>query len=243
METNQPSQRRRCLSFKLYFGSILILLGLLMMARNGNYINEDLYSALISWPMIPILLGFYTLLHRNFTSGLIFIAVGLYFLMPYFTWIGPNAVFWPYFLIGGGIAFIFIPRNKRHKEWKHHHCSSSNNNYTSKDGYINSESVFGSVQQIVMDETFKGATIKNNFGGTVLDLRRTTLIEKETYIELNCNFGGIEIYIPSSWNVRMEVNPFLGGCEDSRIPSLNIDLEHTLIIRGNVSFGGIEIKS
>ena len=41
----------------------------------------------------------------------------------------------------------------------------------------------------------------------------------------------------------MEVNPFLGGCEDSRIPSLNIDLEHTLIIRGNVSFGGIEIKS
>ena len=119
METNQPSQRRRFLSFKLYFGSILILLGLLMMARNGNYINEDLYSALISWPMIPILLGFYTLLHRNFTSGLIFIAVGLYFLMPYFTWIGPNAVFWPYFLIGGGIAFIFIPRNKRHKEWKH----------------------------------------------------------------------------------------------------------------------------
>lgn len=43
---------------------------------------------------------------------------------------------------------------------------------------------------MVLDEVFKGATIRNTFGGTVLDLRRTNISEGETYIEVECNFGG-----------------------------------------------------
>ena len=43
----------------------------------------------------------------------------------------------------------------------------------SEDGFIVSDNTFGSVQQIVLDPVFRGARLRNAFGGTVLDLRRS----------------------------------------------------------------------
>ena len=59
-QINQVKEEDSFLSTLFRFNTYLI-----RVADDGkkwDYINEDLYSALISWPMIPILLGFYTLL-------------------------------------------------------------------------------------------------------------------------------------------------------------------------------------
>ena len=86
--------------------------------------------------------------------------------------------------------------------------------------------------------------MKCTFGGTILDLRRTKLDKPETFIEVDCTFGGIEIYAPSDWNVQTQIQAIIGGCDDKRYNSVApVDQEHVLIIQGKVSFGGIELKN
>ena len=52
----------------------------------------------------------------------------------------------------------------------------------------------------------------------------------------------VEIYVPLDWRVDLQANAFLGGCEDKRVPGVNIDQSRRLVVIGNVSFGGVEIK-
>ncbi|MCD7852167.1 MAG: cell wall-active antibiotics response protein [Parabacteroides sp.] len=116
--------------------------------------------------------------------------------------------------------------------------------YSSQDGYVVSDNTFGSVRQIVLDPVFRGARIKNIFGGTILDLRRTRLEAAQTAIDVDCTFGGVEIYLPSDWNLQTQIDALIGGCDDKRYnTSIEIDKEHVLLVRGRVSFGGIEFKS
>lgn len=66
----------------------------------------------------------------------------------------------------------------------------------------------------------------------------------QTFIDIDCTFGGVEIYLPSDWNLLTQIDAFIGGCDDKRYnSSVEIDKEHILIVRGKVSFGGIEFKS
>ena len=103
----------------------------------------------------------------------------------------------------------------------------------SEDGFIVSDNTFGSVQQIVLDPVFRGARLRNAFGGTVLDLRRSKLEAPQTFIDIDCTFGGVEIYLPSDWNLLTQIDAFIGGCDDKRYnSSVEIDKEHILIVRG-----------
>lgn len=114
--------------------------------------------------------------------------------------------------------------------------------YNSTDGVLHSENTFSGIRQVVLDEFFKGGTIQNSFGGTIIDLRRTTLPEGETFLDIDCTFGGIEIYVPSDWKVVFRCNTCLGGCQDKRFGGGVIDQNRILVIRGDLTFGGIEIK-
>lgn len=244
MKTEELSRNdKKRVSVRYFMSAVCIGIGLLMIGKNTGYIDEKVYHALLSWPMLFILWSIKLFIDRNFLGGGIFAVIGLYFILPKWGCVDYNLnhqVVWPTFFIAVGLVLLFTAK-KSVKKWKRRRDSSSNI-YDSSDGYVRSENVFGSVQRIVMDEAFMGATIKNSFGGTILDLRRTVLAAEEVYVDVDCNFGGIEIYAPSHWNIRMEVHPFVGGCDDSRLMVNNIDTARTLVIRGKVSFGGLEIK-
>lgn len=155
-------------------------------------------------------------------------------------------MYWPVALIIIGIGLLF--KRNRHRSFQNR-CNSgrpecSKEEFRSEDGFVVSENIFGSIQQIVLDPVLRGAQIKNTFGETILDLRRTSLEGHQTFIDIECTFGGIEIFIPTHWNIQNQIRPLLGGCDDKRYnSSVPIDQEHVLIIRGKVTLGGIEIKS
>lgn len=226
--------------------SLFIVCGLMLLGRNLGLIPNDLFHLVVSWPMFLIVLGAYSLLRRQIFTGLILFLVGFCFIMPRLGWlfwmpVNANAVLWPVVLVCLGIFFFYRPRHR--KDWKTYgEQTFSSKQANSADGFVRSDNVFGGVKQVVLDEVFKGASIRNTFGGTVLDLRRTNIPEGETFIEVECNFGGVEIYVPLDWRVDLQVNAFLGGCEDKRIPGVNIDQSRSIVITGNVSFGGVEIK-
>ena len=183
------------------------------------------------------------------TTAAVFIIVGLLFLGRNFGIIDSDLfgilVFWPVLFIFVGIMILFKPeRHHFNAHWDGRRPEYTKEVYGSEDGFIVSDNTFGSVQQIVLDPVFRGARLRNAFGGTVLDLRRSKLEAPQTFIDIDCTFGGVEIYLPSDWNLLTQIDAFIGGCDDKRYnSSVEIDKEHILIVRGKVSFGGIEFKS
>ena len=227
--------------------AVFIIVGLLFLGRNFGIIGPGLFDILVSWQMLLIVVGVVNLIKQHFFGGMITIAIGVYFLLPEITGITGEWVrmSWPVLLILVGIMILFKPkRHRSNNHWDGGRPEYAKEVYSSEDGFVVSDNTFGSVQQIVLDPVFRGARIKNTFGGTVLDLRRSTLEAPQTFIDIDCTFGGVEIYLPSDWNLQTQIDAFIGGCDDKRYnTSVEIDKEHTLIVRGKVSFGGIEFKS
>lgn len=246
MMEKKPSTSSGKSTGKYLVAQLFILVGVLMFARNMDWIDGHLYRTLVSWQMLLIVIGLYSISRRNVLGGLVLLAVGGCLLLPRLnlSWlpVSTGALMWPLVLVMIGLFFLTRPRrggiwrNKTRDSFACNECNTA-------DGFVNSENLFGGVKQVVLDEVFKGASIRNNFGGTVLDLRRTGIAEGETYIDLECTFGGVEIYVPSDWKVSLQASAILGGCEDKRLPGININQSRILVVRGNVMFGGVEIKS
>ena len=224
---------------------IFIVAGFLFLGRNLGIIEPDVSRIIISWQMLLVVIGSLHLLWRRFIAGLLFVGVGGFFLVPLVTldsgWVG---TWWPVLIILGGVLLLLkaIPFFNK-KSFSHQNLHSGLSN-SSKDGFVVSENVFGGSHHIVLDPVFKGARIKNVFGATILDLRRTTLEAEETYIDVECVFGGVEIFVPNEWLVVNEFKATFGGSEDKRyVEKDQLDYAHRLILCGKLTFGGIEIKN
>lgn len=236
METNSQDRKRRGSFLGSYFAAfVCIVAGLLLLGKEAGIISYNTFDVLFSWQMLIIVCGVFTMLSRHVVNGLLVIAVGVYFLIP-----DHDLIYWAIVLIVAGIVFIF---KANYRVGRRNMCRKQCCEFSSADGCIHFENSFGAIQHIVTDEVFKGGNIKNSFGSISLDLRRTTLGEGNNYLDIECNFGGIEIYAPAGWNIKAELHPFLGGCEDSRMTGVVIDGSRCLVLRGNLSFSGIEIKS
>ncbi|MDR0891121.1 MAG: cell wall-active antibiotics response protein [Mediterranea sp.] len=223
---------------------VFILVGLLFLGRNLGWVNDELFHAIVSWQTLLIVIGVVQLIKRHFWGGLILIVVGGYFLLPV-----PYGLstYWPVVLIVVGL--FILSHLWRGKGWHdHRHChhqfdAERKEETTTQDGFVRSDVAFGTSKHIVLDPVFRGAALNVSFGSILLDLRRTQLVEQTTYINADASFAGIEIYVPSDWDVKSEVHNTLSGVDDKRYPSPQTDHEHQLVIRGNLSFSGIEIKN
>lgn len=244
-------------SGKLLIALLFILSGVLLFVRNMGWITGEQFDLVVAWHSLFIILGLYSMIRRHFIGGSILLLIGAYMLIGNMPWLPVNsqAMIWPFALILIGIVFFFKPHPKDHfrKAREHHQRmwkdkvgnmqeETQQQQFESEDGYLHSENKFGAARHVVLDEQFKGATIYISFGGTILDLRHTHIVPGETYIDVDCSCGGLEIYVPTDWKVVMKCNAFFGGCEDKRWQNGNFDKEGTLVIRGKLSFGGLEIK-
>ncbi len=244
---------------KVLTASLFILTGLLLLARNMGIITEEWFNMLVAWHSLFIITGIYAMIRRHYLSGGILSLVGLYLLGSRFMPFPSNfqAILWPLVLIFIGISFLrhHHRRNRTHQKAAHRPTKmiqlmiskemekQEEQQCQSKDGFLYSDNSLSAVRHVVLDKLFKGANIRTYFGGTTIDLRHTNIAPGETYIDLDCSWGGVELYIPADWQVRIECNCFCGGCEDKRWQGTPAKQEWgVLVIRGNISFGGLEIK-
>lgn len=240
METNEKKPAMNTGTY--WVAGVFIAVGLLMLGKNLGLVNYQVYNILVSWQMLLIVIGFNLFTKKQYAGSFILFAVGVYYLLPRMD-IFQNFVsvfFWPIVLIIGGV--LFLATATRRKTTNNHWKLNETNNQATEEGHFHVDNQFSGVHHTFNDDVFKGGTIKNSFGAVELDLRRTTLPEGKTYLTINCNFGGVEIYAPTHWNIKSELHPMLGGYEDSRLTGLTIENDRVLIIQGQVSFGGIEIK-
>lgn len=240
----QKTIKNRCLVDVCIAGGIFIATGLLIMFRNLGYVDPSIFSMIVSWPSLLIVLGIWSLIHRHFKSGIIFMSIGGFFLIPHITGAGAGWIqtYWPFVFVIIGVSLIIhhlLPRRWKHRadHWR------VDTNYQLNEGYVTSDNSFGNLRHIVLEDVFKGARIQNNFGATMLDLRGTTLEPGATIIDLDSSFGGIEIYVPHNWMVITELDCSMAGVEDKRNCIVGVQPELKLYIRGKISFSGVEIKN
>ena len=108
--------------------------------------------------------------------------------------------------------------------------------------FVSAIAVLGGFVRRVTAHDFQGGELTAFMGGGKLDLREAKLAGEEAVINVLALMGGFEILIPETWNVRIEVVPFMGGCDDKSRGPMSGSAPR-LVIRGFVMMGGVDIKN
>ena len=79
------------------------------------------------------------------------------------------------------------------------------------------------------------------FGGVDLDLREADFDAPVVELTVQACFGGVDIKVPAGINVRTETVNILGGTDVKNLGE-PVEGAPTLVIKGIVLFGGVEVK-
>ena len=109
------------------------------------------------------------------------------------------------------------------------------------DNYINTTAIFGEVKKYVLSKDFKFGQVMNVFGRTTVDFCNAD-INGAVILDSTQLFGEIRIKAPANWHIVPEVtNIFVVVDDKRRNPTVNIDPNKTLILRGVGIFATIKI--
>lgn len=89
------------------------------------------------------------------------------------------------------------------------------------------------------NEVFKGAELTAVFGGIKCDLRNS-IIESDVALTTCSVFGGIDILLPETVNLKVNSNSLLGGVNDKKHRNTT-DNTHTVYLNSTCIFGGVDI--
>jgi len=215
---------------------ILIAVGILFLLDNLNVL--DIGNFWEFWPVILIAVGLMKLTGSNFqdkSSASVLIGIGLLFLLLNLNILYWDEIwqFWPLILILIGVSIIFKHRTRSAGDGSKH-----------SENRVDVVAIFGGNSKIITSDHFEGGNVTALFGGAKLDFGGAKLAEGENVLDVFSMFGGAEIRIPEDWNVQIKGVPIFGGFEDGRhsIPAEEKTKGGTLVIKGFVMFGGLELK-
>lgn len=238
---NQPNK----IAKNVLVGVMLVFVGGVILGERIGIIPWWIYDIIISWQMLLVGIGMISIVHKKqLIPGVIFIIVGGVFITPKIFDLAFEIrhVGLPAILITVRLIFIFNNRKTcKHKKWE----KGFKNRVDISDEYVNESYVFGGGNLVVNSDNFKGGKISAIFGGGKLDLSNSILsFEGVNILEVEFIFGGMEIIVPSDWNVVIETNSIFGGFSQKKngITNYNVDYTKELRIKGTAIFGGGEIK-
>ncbi len=237
----QPQNFKRSGRAHLLLGIVLMFLGLFLIADLADIVPWRMRDFLFTWQALLIFLGLVFLSNKdNKGTGLILIVIGSFFLLPRFFdlpyyW---RSLFWPSMLILLGLVVIFGSR--RHGGGSTFFGGSRRRG--SSEDYLDDVDVFGGGDRIINSQNFQGGKITHIFGGSKYDMTNACLAPGNNNLEIVWIFGGSKFIIPEGWNVKVEVTSIFGGFSDKRVRSIVVtDSDRTLVISGQIIFGGGEI--
>ena len=233
---NRVSENKR-----FYFGIFLIAIGGLWILERLNLIPDVWENIFISWQMLLIGIGVFSLIGGNKTTGVILILIGGFFLVDEVYSIPREIrqIGWPVLIIGVGVVLLVTHGRKRNEPKFTGHVSQQGMDYF--DDLV----VFGGREIFINSQNFYGGKTTSMFGGTEYDLRQAKLSENGAVIDCVALFGGCGFKVPPDWTVKNEVTAIFGAFTDKRGSTFNnivTNPSKTLVIRGFSAFGGVEIK-
>lgn len=98
---------------------------------------------------------------------------------------------------------------------------------------------FAGVNAQYAGEVFEGAELTAVFGGVKCDLREA-IITEDAVIRVCAVFGGVEIFLPDTVNVKVTSNSVFGGMSNKK--SNQKENAVTVYVTGSCIFGGADIR-
>ncbi|MGZ4088965.1 MAG: LiaF transmembrane domain-containing protein [Bacteroidia bacterium] len=248
---------------KIFGGIVIVAAGVLFLAKE---LGVEIPTWIFSWKMGLMAIGLVIgVKHKFLNPGwLVLMLVGGAFLInDIYPDLHIRPLVWPIVVILLGLFMIFKPRRHEHRYWKkwhrHHHRHYSRyyhhrygqnpfENYgslgTSSEDYLDSTTIFGSVQKNIISKDFKGGEVTVVFGGAEINLSQADFNGKIT-LEITQVFGGTKLILPANWEIKSELITVMASIEDKRpiLPNASLDPNKVVILRGNVCMGGIDIRS
>jgi len=125
---------------------------------------------------------------------------------------------------------------------KSHHQKTSTEN--TKEGNNQSIKVnYGSISRRICADNLETVELNCNFGAMEIFFNQAVLSPNGAVVDLSCSFGAILLVIPKNWKVVNQLNCSLGGVDMDNNFSISSENAPQLTITGNVSLGGVEISS
>ncbi len=248
----------------LWPGLVLVSVGGGLLAREFGYLPANV-RLVDFWPLLVVFIGISSLLRgRGFVGSLIsiaFVAMGSLMLagnLGFFTF--PAARLWPGLLVLLGLAFLIgSRRGLRHHgpQWEpppgggdasgqrarfRHHRDSFDQQTTSDDA-LHKQITFSGAQLRIESQAWKGGELGVTAGGVELDLRNAKLDPGGARLDLRVVMGGVDLRVPDTWQVRMDVTPLFGGADDTTRTTQGSGDVPQLRITGTVTLGGVNVRN
>ncbi len=234
-------------SLRILIGFLFIAMGALLLLRlAGVKVPFEIPSYIVSWQMILIVLGvFFLVSEGNRGTGLTLLIIGGIFLARDVFSVSLREIIMaaiPLIFIIAGI-FLLFPRHFRKKK---RYREKRDKEVTDTGRDLDVVHIFSGGSRRVQSEQFRGGEVVCIFGGADIHFSKSVLAHEENVLHVSCIFGGCDIYVPDDWTVRPEATTIFAGLSDKRFQpetGAKKDADKTLIIKGFLLFGGIELKS
>jgi len=249
----------------LFAGMVFVVIGLVFLLGNIGIVNAN--YVLRFWPVILIAVGVFKIVEcrDDFrrSSGIFWIVVGSVLLLGSVGVLQVAAhLLWPAVLIGVGAlmlwrsSFVRSPRRPPFvsppppptagfTEARADERSSTepeDSTGASSNSIISAMAILGSVERRNNSQDFRGGSATAVMGRCEVDLRAATIKSpNEPVLEVFAMWGGVEIRVPPDWTIVSQVDPIMGGYEDSTQPPKGETKR--FVIRGTVLMGGIEVTN
>ena len=103
--------------------------------------------------------------------------------------------------------------------------------------------VFSGVDQRISTQDFRRAQCTTVFGGCKIDLRDAQIQGEEAFVDAYAIFGGVEIWVPETWELVKRDPTIFGSVSDRRRHIPSGPGAKTLILNGASVFGGVTVRN
>lgn len=242
---------------QLILGVCLILFGTLLTLDRLNVL--DAAVSFRYWPVVLIALGVWIVIERGPTGrrfpGIALIVVGWLLLLNTLgvLEVRVSELFLPAIILFVGARLLMQTPGRMRERHRVPGMPAVEGRPApaGSDATVSMFAILGGDRRASTDKAFRGGDITSFMGSTHLDLRQAAIAPGEqAVINIFAFMGGHELWVPSGWNVSIEVIPLLGGVEDKRLPPVldatpraPNEAASRLVLRGVVVMGGLAIKN
>ena len=221
----------------IVWGILLIILGVILGGNALGFIDVTIFFK-GWWTLFIIIPSFVGIINdKDKTGSIIFFLIGIALLLSSRDIIDSEIV-WklmlPGIIIVLGLSMIFKGTTNK----------SLNNDIKELNKKLNPNeactAIFSGQEFNIDGEEFKGTSLNAIFGGIELDIRKA-VIENDVIINVSSIFGGIDIFVPDGYKIKIKSNSIFGGISNEKKNNVE-DNAHTIFINATCVFGGVEIK-
>lgn len=222
----------------IFWAFIFIVGGGIFLMRNFNMLHFDIPFDIISWRLIPLMIGINALMKKDYINGVVSILFAIIFYIPDFLTAAERVQYyklWPLALVAVGVVILL--KRQFPKQFDGTQIQAGDLNF------INESNIMGGSSKKFFTKEFIGGKINCIMGGSEVNLTEADLVNNSV-LNIFVVAGGIALRVPKEWNIQLDIMAIAGGVDDkiTKYPENVVNPAKRLVLTGYVVAGGIEIK-